>query len=106
MGIFTKESKNQKAKISFKAHAHMAKSTKVLISVSDPDIDPDPHKSALIFALLDRIRMAFVPRLVCFITHCTYIKNIFHVTIQIFGTAKPNQDPEPHWFGSLDPDPH
>jgi hypothetical protein len=34
-----------------------------------------------------------------------YIKYIFHVKIQIFVTTKSDQDPDPHWFGSLDPDP-
>ncbi len=37
----------------------------------------------------------------------TYIKNIFHVKIQLFVTTKSDQnlDLDPHWFGSLDPDP-
>jgi hypothetical protein len=38
----------------------------------------------------------------------TYFKYIFHVTILLFATIKSDQDPDPdpHWFGSLDPDPH
>ncbi len=40
--------------------------------------------------------------------HFTYIRHIFRVKIQLFDTAKSDQalDPNPHWFGSLDPDPH
>jgi hypothetical protein len=35
----------------------------------------------------------------------TYYVIIFHVKIQLFVTAKSDQDPDPgpHWFGSLDP---
>jgi hypothetical protein len=29
----------------------------------------------------------------------------YFVKIQLFVTAKSDQDPEPHWFGSLDSDP-
>jgi hypothetical protein len=34
-------------------------------------------------------------------------KYIFHLKIQLFVTAKSDQDldPDPHWLGSLDPDP-
>ncbi len=64
----------------------MDTSTKVLISVSDPEIDPDPHESALIFSLLDRIGMAFVPKLVCFMTHSLH-KEYFSCENPIFVTA-------------------
>jgi hypothetical protein len=37
------------------------------------------------------------------IPFCKYY--ILHVKIQLFVTFKSNQDPDPHWFGSLDPDP-
>jgi hypothetical protein len=30
---------------------------------------------------------------------------MFHVKIQLFVTAKYDQDQDPHWFGSQDPDP-
>jgi hypothetical protein len=36
----------------------------------------------------------------CFMTYCLH-KVYFHVEIQLFVTAKFEQDPE--WFGSLDP---
>jgi hypothetical protein len=35
-----------------------------------------------------------------------HIKCIFHVKIQYFVIPKSDQDPYPHWFVSLDPDPH
>jgi hypothetical protein len=35
----------------------------------------------------------------------TYFKYIFHVKIRLFVTLKSDQDPDPHWVGSLDPDP-
>jgi hypothetical protein len=31
---------------------------------------------------------------------------MFHVKILLFVTAQSDQDPDPHWFGSLHPDPH
>jgi hypothetical protein len=30
---------------------------------------------------------------------------VFHVKIQLFVTKKYEQDPDPHWFGSMDTDP-
>ncbi len=53
--------------------------------------------------------MAFVGNYVgtgIFLGNITYIKYIFHVKIQFCVTAKYDQDPDPHWFGPLDPDPH
>ncbi len=38
--------------------------------------------------------------------HITCIKYIFHVKCQLFLTARSDQDPDPHWFCSLDADPH
>jgi hypothetical protein len=40
-------------------------------------------------------------------TYCLpYIKYVhFQVKIQLFETAKTELDPDPHWFGSLEPDP-
>ncbi len=35
----------------------------------------------------------------------TDFKYLSHVKIQLFMTLKSGQDPDPHWFGSLDPDP-
>ncbi len=35
-----------------------------------------------------------------------YIKYIFHLKIQLLWTEKSDQDPGPHWFGFMDPDPH
>jgi hypothetical protein len=38
----------------------------------------------------------------------TLVGYIFHVKIQLFVTFKFDQDPkpDPHWFGSLEPNPH
>jgi hypothetical protein len=41
-----------------------------------------------------------VPSYVCFLTY----QYNFHVKRQLFVTLKSNQDPDPHWFSSLDPD--
>jgi hypothetical protein len=51
--------------------------------------------------------MAFVPtKPVLRHISITNIKYNIHVKIKLFVTAKSDQDldPDPHWFGSLDPD--
>ncbi len=35
-----------------------------------------------------------------------HILDIFHVKIQLLVMTKSDQDPDPDWFGSPDPDPH
>ncbi len=39
---------------------------------------------------------------VCFMRCYLYIKHIFNVKIQLFVMAKCDQDPDPHWFWTLD----
>jgi hypothetical protein len=50
------------------------------------------------------------PVLVCFLTYSiTYLLKVyFSCKNQLFATLKSDQDPglDPHWFSSLDPDPH
>ncbi len=49
------------------------------------------------------LKKAFVPSQVCFLTYYQ-LKALFNVKIQLFVTDK-DLDPDPHWFGSLDPYP-
>ncbi len=35
-----------------------------------------------------------------------HIKYIFHAKIELTEKAKSGQHPDPHWFGSIDPNPH
>ncbi len=37
--------------------------------------------------------------------YITNTKYIFPVKVRLFVTAESGHDPDPHWFGSLDPDP-
>jgi hypothetical protein len=39
-------------------------------------------------------------------TYYMYIFDIFHVQLLLFVTLQSDQDPDPHWFESLDPDLH
>jgi hypothetical protein len=35
-----------------------------------------------------------------------HIKYIFHAKLELIEKAKSGQHTDPHWFGSIDPDPH
>jgi hypothetical protein len=48
------------------------------------------------------VKKAFVHPWICI----TYFKYTFHGKIQLFMTLKSDHEPDPHWFGSLDPVPH
>jgi hypothetical protein len=51
--------------------------------------------------------MVFAPTQVQYLFTTYYLHNVyFYVKNQPFVTAESDNDPDPHWFGSLDPDPH
>ncbi len=88
------------------------------------DSGPDPHGSSLIWLSWIRIRIGnadpylgarkltkinketWIPAFKRAFAPITYIKYNFCVKIKLFVTAKSDQDPDPHWFGSLEPDAH
>jgi hypothetical protein len=71
----------------------------VHIRIEKADSDLGAWKFTKIFN-----KKSFVGYLLCrFVFDLFYI---FHVKIQLFVTLKSDQDPDPQWSGSLDPDPH